>query len=272
MFIEERHEAILNLLREKGSVTTAELQREFGVGYESAKRDLRLLEEKGLLQRTHGGAIAVRRNDGARSDDSTAEDSLISDGSRTERFRPDVQIRTEVREIAQTAVRLVKSGETVFLPGGEIGLCLAELLPPDVRAVTGSLAVAGVLARRRAQVFLIGGEPDGQGECYDGFALETVGRFRYDLCFAAAEALSAEFGFSLSDGKKAAFWHTVLGASRRAAALCEGDALGREAFASVCPAERFGHIVVGRGAPDDALEAFYRRGIRVVLPTDDGLR
>ena len=49
MFIEERHQAILDLLEEKGSITTAEIQEMFGVSYDSAKRDLRILEEKGLL-------------------------------------------------------------------------------------------------------------------------------------------------------------------------------------------------------------------------------
>ena len=61
MFIEERHQAILDLLEEKGSITTAEIQEMFGVSYDSAKRDLRILEEKGLLKRTHGGAIKLRQ-------------------------------------------------------------------------------------------------------------------------------------------------------------------------------------------------------------------
>ena len=48
MFIEERHRAILDWLQEKGSITTGDIQVQFGVSYDSAKRDLRLLEEKGL--------------------------------------------------------------------------------------------------------------------------------------------------------------------------------------------------------------------------------
>lgn len=51
MYIEERHEAILQLLKQNGSISTADIQKKFLVGYESAKRDLRILEEKGLLKR-----------------------------------------------------------------------------------------------------------------------------------------------------------------------------------------------------------------------------
>ena len=60
MFIEERHKKILELLNEKQSITNQEIQERFGISYDTAKRDLRLLEEQGLLKRTHGGAIPLR--------------------------------------------------------------------------------------------------------------------------------------------------------------------------------------------------------------------
>lgn len=43
MFIEERHRAILEIIAEKGRISTSEIKNLFGVGYETAKRDLRLL-------------------------------------------------------------------------------------------------------------------------------------------------------------------------------------------------------------------------------------
>lgn len=61
MFIEERHQAILDLLNENGRISNLEIQEKFEVSYDSAKRDLRILEEKGLLKRTHGGAIPARQ-------------------------------------------------------------------------------------------------------------------------------------------------------------------------------------------------------------------
>lgn len=61
MYIEERHQAILDWLSKKGSISNADIQKNFGVSYDSAKRDLRILEEKGFLKRTHGGALPLRR-------------------------------------------------------------------------------------------------------------------------------------------------------------------------------------------------------------------
>lgn len=60
MFIEERHQKILEVLKQKQSITNQEIQEMFGISYDSAKRDLRLLEEPKITKRTHGGAIPLR--------------------------------------------------------------------------------------------------------------------------------------------------------------------------------------------------------------------
>ena len=40
MYIEERHKAILEWLKQNGSISTLDIQEKFAVSYESAKRDL----------------------------------------------------------------------------------------------------------------------------------------------------------------------------------------------------------------------------------------
>ena len=46
MFIEERHEKILETMREKGKITIGEITASFGISDESARRDLRMLEQR----------------------------------------------------------------------------------------------------------------------------------------------------------------------------------------------------------------------------------
>lgn len=54
MLMEERHNEIEKIIKEKGRIYTAEIQRKFGVSFESARRDLRILEEKGVCKRAKG--------------------------------------------------------------------------------------------------------------------------------------------------------------------------------------------------------------------------
>ncbi|WP_029323895.1 DeoR family transcriptional regulator [Butyrivibrio sp. AE3004] len=86
MFIEERHQAILKYLQENGSITNADIQNSFGVSYDSAKRDLRILEEKGLLKRTHGGAIPVRQVVNGRPHNETVKDIAVIKESASNRY------------------------------------------------------------------------------------------------------------------------------------------------------------------------------------------
>ena len=46
MLIEERHQKILDWLGEKGYISTDDIQEQFQISYDSAKRDLRILDEK----------------------------------------------------------------------------------------------------------------------------------------------------------------------------------------------------------------------------------
>ena len=61
MFIEERHQEIIDIIKEKGKITVAEIKEKYGISDESARRDLRLLEQNGFCKRTHGGAISLKQ-------------------------------------------------------------------------------------------------------------------------------------------------------------------------------------------------------------------
>lgn len=61
MFNSQRHEEILKILAEKRSITVEELSRSLKVSSSTIRRDLEEMEGKGLLRRTHGGAIRERK-------------------------------------------------------------------------------------------------------------------------------------------------------------------------------------------------------------------
>ena len=52
-----RRSAILQRLKEDSSVNVTELSKEFGVSEVTIRKDLRILKERKLLIRVHGGAI-----------------------------------------------------------------------------------------------------------------------------------------------------------------------------------------------------------------------
>ena len=60
IFADERQQQIADLVVTHGKVRTAELTSLFGMTEPTLRKDLSVLEERGLLKRTHGGAVSFR--------------------------------------------------------------------------------------------------------------------------------------------------------------------------------------------------------------------
>ena len=58
--IEDRRAREAELLSEKGFMSLSELVAHVGVSESTVRRDLEILEEQGLIRRTHGGAVYVK--------------------------------------------------------------------------------------------------------------------------------------------------------------------------------------------------------------------
>lgn len=150
MFMEERHQSILAILQEKGSITISEVAGTFGVSDESARRDLRLLEGKGLCKRTHGGAILPQKV-GARPP--------------ADRNYDEMPIFPTYRKIARAAVMEIGTGDTLYLCGGSFGAILMEFLPRDIdfTVVTNTVDVAQRLRKfSNIETYMVGGQDASQ--------------------------------------------------------------------------------------------------------------
>ena len=250
MFIEERHREILKRLNASGTITTAEIQRLFGIGYDSAKRDLRILEEKGLLKRTHGGAIS------------------LSAPERKETLRIVKDERPDIVSIARYAVSLIKPDEVVFLPASPVGLQMVRGLPDGLsgRVVTNSLALAEEARQRQGtKVFMIGGELDDRGCATDSFATETIRRIRMAKSFITTAGVSAGFGLSVQKSVSVAFWNAVIGSSSTLIGLYPSERFGVDSVFSVCGAQRLNCVITDGRADTSRISEFAESGVKVIV-------
>src|SRR6478672_8286573 len=121
----ERRRQILDLLRERGSISVVAVEEEFGVSPMTARRDLALLAEQGRARRTHGGAVLPEL--------AAHEDSFDS------RFEQDV---TEKLRIAKAVVATIKPKETIFIDSSSTSYYVVrEILDSGIAAtlLTNSL-------------------------------------------------------------------------------------------------------------------------------------
>lgn len=98
MFAEERQNQIVSLLNQNGSVRVKELSEQFQVTEDCIRKDLTLLEKKGLLKKSYGGAVKIRINP--------------HDFNVSQRKEKNIEAK---QKIASKAMGLIKNGDMVFL-------------------------------------------------------------------------------------------------------------------------------------------------------------
>jgi DeoR/GlpR family transcriptional regulator of sugar metabolism len=139
----ERRRRILELLRDRGSVSVAAVEEEFQVSPMTARRDLALLAESGYARRTYGGAVLPEL--------AAHEDSFQS--------RLDQDVEAKVR-IAKALVATLDANETVFIDSSSSAYYVArEILDAGLpmTLLTNSVPVMAYVGSADApQVDLIG--------------------------------------------------------------------------------------------------------------------
>jgi DeoR/GlpR family transcriptional regulator of sugar metabolism len=154
MLIAERQSLIQELLAQRGMSDLETLASELQVSLSTIRRDLEQLEHKGLVTRTHGGAIWIGDRD------SPAEGKALAATRAPYAFDQRVDFQAEAkRRIARAARGLIKPGETILLDGGTTTFYLAlELLGTSLQLVTNSLPIANLfLNDEHVELILTGG-------------------------------------------------------------------------------------------------------------------
>jgi DeoR/GlpR family transcriptional regulator of sugar metabolism len=183
---EQRQREIVQSARRTGSVDVSALATELGVAKETVRRDLRALEDHGLLRRTHGGAYPV---------ESAGFETTLA-------FRATSQV-PEKRRIAAAAAELLGDAETVFVDEGFTPQLIADALPGDrpLTVVTASLPVAGTLAEaENVSVLLLGGRVrTGTLATVDHWTTKMLAGFVIDLAYIGANGITREHGLTTPD-------------------------------------------------------------------------
>jgi DeoR family fructose operon transcriptional repressor len=240
---------IRQMLDAGDAVTVGELTDRLGVSEATVRRDLDLLQESGVAQRTHGGAVPAGRRELPFPE------------------RSSVQV-AEKRAIARAAAAMVTPGDTVFLGGGSTTLRLAEQLRDvDLTVVTNSLPVARELSRSPAvQVIVIGGTLRTPELTMVGpRAVEAIRAYRAGTAFLGVPALDAEHGFTADGDAEAATDAAFIAMAQRTVVLADHTKLGHVSTTHVVPLSAIDTVVTDDGAPAGVLAELRASGTHVVV-------
>jgi DeoR family fructose operon transcriptional repressor len=178
-----RQSRIMELIKRDGLVTVEALSKKLDVSVITIRRDLSVLEEKGVLERTHGGAILTQQ--------------IEREFNYSEKDR----INTEQKEaIGKAAAALVEDGDTVFINSGSTTYQVIRFLEgkKDVHVITNNVAaVADFGGTPGIELILTGGVYRHQSNCLIGdFALNTVNQAVASKTIMGVDGMSFNTGLT----------------------------------------------------------------------------
>lgn len=253
MFMEERHAEIAEIIKTDGKITINFITEKYGISDESARRDLRLLEQKGLCKRTHGGAIRLQQ---------------VSVWPPVNRNFEKMTIYPNYREIAQKAVEKIKENDIIYITSGSFGYIMVSMLPRDFHytVVVNTVDLGKELRNfENIDVYVVGGKMRRSGSLVDSIAIDFVSKLHFDICFITGSGLTAEFGLSNGSDETASFQRAVIKNSRKKYLLLPSSKIGVDSFIKVCDAGVFDAVITDWDCVEDSIVSLEEKSLNVIV-------
>jgi DeoR/GlpR family transcriptional regulator of sugar metabolism len=248
-----RRTELVRLARTRGQVTVAEIAGLFEVSADTVRRDLDLLAERGLLTRTHGGAVA---SDGLVTRDTPFAERLMT--------RKDAKAR-----IARAAASLISDGETLIVNGGSTTRAFAAELHTrrNLMVVTNNLGIPPVLGGEAVRdVYVLGGQYRAEAQVTIGeLGFAPVPGISADTAVIGVGGVSVAAGLSTTLLAEAAMIAAMIAAARRTIVLADASKFGHNAFAHIGALAQAHVLVTDAAPPPDLAHALAEAKVDVVV-------
>jgi DeoR/GlpR family transcriptional regulator of sugar metabolism len=254
MFIEERHQSILELIKEMGRVEVSELSKIFKLSEDSIRRDLRLMEEKGLVKRTYGGAILP--------------DKVNQSAKYKERKELNIEIKSLLAELAVT---FIQNDDTIWLDGSSTIAMMVPLLNRvyGLTVITNSISIASdVMNCTDCKLLMIGGMVDRISTNTTGIeSLKILQQLTVDKVFISPCGISPEWGLSDNSLDEAEIKKTVIKAGREVFVLADSSKFGQRSLARIALLQPEYTLITDQNLSremHEKLQALVQKGLRLI--------
>jgi DeoR/GlpR family transcriptional regulator of sugar metabolism len=254
MLARQRQARILERVREDGAVRVADLVRELGVSDMTVRRDLEILDDRGLVEKVHGGATSV-------------EGSAL--------FEPTFATKSSLQQsekdaIAFSAASLVEPGMAIALSAGTTTYALAQRLVdiPRITVVTNSIRVTDVLhhgGRVDQTIILTGGVRTRSEALVGPFAVAALRTVHVDLVFVGVHGMDPHSGFTCPNLSEAETDRALIEAARHLVVVADHTKWGVIGISSIARLDQADVLVTDGGLQPDARAVLQREVRRLVV-------
>lgn len=248
--IASRHQTILNKLDKEGTVQVLALCKELNVSAVTIRKDLKLLEDKGLLFRSHGGASRTN--------------PYINERPINEKEH----IRSEEKDrIGKAAAQMIAGDNAIIIASGTTVLALARHIQPEQHliAITASLNVALELNKHtEVEVLQLGGTLRKSSFSITGpYGEDMLRHFSSNKLFLGIDGLDTEFGLTTTSLQEAHLNQKMMAAAQKTIVLADSSKFGRRGFGKICELDDIDQIITDTEAPEHYIRVIREKEIEI---------
>ena len=248
----ERHVHTMQILKEQGHTSVSKLSKELGVSEVTIRKDLRALEQRKLLVRTHGGAVLI--------------DHYMYDLPFDEKSQHHAE---EKRRIGKAAAERIEDGDTLILNAGSTTVQVARHLrgKKNLTITTNSLHVAvELLSNLDVDLLMMGGVVHPTTAAIVGpFAEKMLRQHSFRKLFLGGDGFDVDYGLTTTNALEAHLDRTMIQSAQETIAVMDASKFGRRGLSLICGLADVDTVITDNRVSDETVQRLKEHGIEVVV-------
>lgn len=250
--ITERHQHIISQLQKEGYVNVLDLCKELDVSSVTIRKDLKLLEDKKLLFRTHGGATV---------NNPYAADRPVNEKEKLQ--------SNEKMKIGAAAAQIIEPADSIIIASGTTMQALAKNIQPkgSLTVITAALNVAQELVvHPEIEIVQLGGVVRKSSSSITGpYAQNILSDFYCSKLFLGVDGIDVEVGLTTTSVTEAHLNRQMIAASQQVIVLSDSTKFGKRGIGRICGIEEINQVITDSGIPDHYRKHLEGMGIEVTI-------
>ncbi|WP_055446846.1 DeoR/GlpR family DNA-binding transcription regulator [Lacinutrix mariniflava] len=248
----KRHEDILNRLAKEKHLEVLELCEILDVSAVTIRKDLKLLEQKGLLHRTHGGA--------------SLENPYINERTVIDKEKVSVE---EKNGIAQMAASRIVENDSILIASGTTVQALSKFIQPKnkLTVITSSLhVVLNLIHDKSIEILQLGGYIRHSSASVIGNYTEYILKnISCSKLFLGVDGIDLEYGLSTTNLEEAELNKKMLNSAQKIIVLADSSKFGKKSFARICDLSQIHEIITDKGISSSIIKKLKEKDIKVTI-------
>ena len=234
--IDDQEKNLLTLLQNDENISIDGLAKALYISPSTVRRKLNILQHKGLVTRTHGGARLNNQNS----------------------FYPSFTFRVhqnsfEKKQMALAAIKLIKNGDLIFLDGTTSAFFIAEYLTEfkDIRVITNGIDTLSQLAKYNITAYSTGGlvQEQNPSVLVGHYAEQMLANFHANVAFFSAQSVAEDGQIYDCFEEENVIRKAMIRHASKKVFLCDSTKFGRTSPYHLCSLNDVDYIVTNHDLP-----------------------